>query len=725
MPIHAEVQAPASPDDRIDISDIDACYTGPGVVTDISCLNCDADGDHDLDLLDVALLQQGLLSATMLSIPIAADGDDGTEVDTTEWQPNGADGSDLNRMGAIGGKSYDLALRYQLPDVLRGETFAYARLVLPASDQGEVSLAANLRIVGIDADGVPSFDVTRPSLQPKTAATVDWTLAENWPAGAGDDSCMPLYRRTPDLTAIINEIVSRPNWGAGANGKTLAIVIEDESRDMNALFVQDYVESEFVVCPDHVFSPTLELYRTPRSTFIGTEILGCPTDHSVTINAVSLLPLEAFVEYGLATGELTEQTEPIIVAANTPIEITLDDLVPDRAYHYRIQYRVLNEARFRTAPVHTFQTQRSPGRSFTFTVLADTHLQRILAYHIDDGHELMDIVTQHIVDDAPDFHIDLGDTFSSELYQGRNVLDFEETVQRHIDQRPFLGRICHSAPFFIALGNHEGEIGWLRDGTANNLPVWATTARKQLYPLPSPDGFYTGNTQVEDFVGLREDYYAWEWGDALFVVLDPYWYTTVKPHDEGTVLGSGDNWDWTLGEEQYRWLCETLANSDAGFKFVFAHQITGGVNTYGRGGVEAAKHACGHRGSFEWGGESLDGTYAFDVMRPGWGLPIHDVLVANDVSIFFHGHDHIFVKQQLNGVIYQVCPKPTDTNYGEGHYTAGLYYLSGSKVNNSGYLRVRVTATEAIVEYVRAYVPGFGPDGEVAYSYSVPINNKK
>ena len=76
-------------------------------------------------------------------------------------------------------------------------------------------------------------------------------------------------------------------------------------------------------------------------------------------------------------------------------------------------------------------------------------------------------------------------------------------------------------------------------------------------------------------------------------------------------------------------------------------------------------------------------------------------------------------------MIYQACPKPTDTNYGEGHYVAGLYYLSGDKVNSSGYLRVGVSSTQAIVEYVRTYLPGFGPDGEVAYSYVVPASGKK
>ena len=289
-PGFSDAQAPTSPDQRLGITDIDVCFSGPGSILDLSCLDCDADGDHDLDLLDVAFHQREFIVAQSLSIPIAADNDDGTEVDATTWYANGADNSDRNRMGQIGGKSYNVALRYHLPDVLRGETFAYARIALPASDQGSVASAVYLHIVGIDADNALSFDVARPSQQPKTTAAVNWSLTENWPVGAGDDSCMPLFRQTPDLAAIINEIVGRPDWGTGPDGKTLALVIENECREMNALEIQDYVESEYVVCPGHVFSPTLELYRTTRSTFIGTEILGRPTDHSITINAVSLAP---------------------------------------------------------------------------------------------------------------------------------------------------------------------------------------------------------------------------------------------------------------------------------------------------------------------------------------------------------------------------------------------------------------------------------------------------
>ena len=97
-------------------------------------------------------------------------------------------------------------------------------------------------------------------------------------------------------------------------------------------------------------------------------------------------------------------------------------------------------------------------------------------------------------------------------------------------------------------------------------------------------------------------------------------------------------------------------------------------------------HFWGGHGSFEWGGEDLSGMYVFDAMRPGWGSPIHQLLVDNGVNIFFHGHDHVFAKEELNGVIYQECPRPNDAIYGLGMYT----YPHADRVSNSGHLRVTV-----------------------------------
>jgi hypothetical protein len=89
--------------------------------------------------------------------------------------------------------------------------------------------------------------------------------------------------------------------------------------------------------------------------------------------------------------------------------------------------------------------------------------------------------------------------------------------------------------------------------------------------------------------------------------------------------------------------------------------------------------------------------------------------VDHNVSIFFHGHDHVFVKQDLDGVVYQECPVPSDGMYGYGHYG----YIYGDLVNNSGHLRVEVSQDDVSVDYVRAFLPGDGEDGIIAYSYTI------
>jgi hypothetical protein len=97
---------------------------------------------------------------------------------------------------------------------------------------------------------------------------------------------------------------------------------------------------------------------------------------------------------------------------------------------------------------------------------------------------------------------------------------------------------------------------------------------------------------------------------------------------------------------------------------------------------------------------------------------VRQVLEDNGVTIFFHGHDHVFVRQELDGVIYQECPQSGDAHYGQGCYFDGEYRI-GDEVNNSGHLCVTVSPDRVEVRYVRAYLPGDGPNGEVAYAYTV------
>lgn len=433
-------------------------------------------------------------------------------------------------------------------------------------------------------------------------------------------------------------------------------------------------------------TPTPTPSPVPTSTpdgivFVAGELLGRPTGSSVTVQMQANQRVEAVVDYGTSAGAYAAATSPVTAEAGEPLVLVLSGLSADTAYRYRVRYRTPGAGAWSTREEHGFRTQRPRGATFTFDVQADPHLDS------NTNPELYRRTLSNVLADAPDFLVDLGDTFMSEKF----ATNMDEAIARHLLARDYYDDVGASVPLFLAMGNHEGEEGWLLDGTANVLPVWASNARTSLYPNPVPDGFYTGNPDSEPFVGRRQNYYAFEWGDALVVVLDPYWYTTSKPSR------TGDDWDWTLGRSQYDWLKQTLEGSTARFKFVFSHQLVGGFDGIGRGGVEAAPY-------YEWGGRNADGTEGFALHRPGWGVPIHQLLVDNGVSVFFHGHDHLFAKQEKDGVIYQEVPQPGDPR---GSTASGLSYgyTTGELLGSSGHLRITVSPASAIVEYVKSFRP--------------------
>jgi hypothetical protein len=171
----------------------------------------------------------------------------------------------------------------------------------------------------------------------------------------------------------------------------------------------------------------------------------------------------------------------------------------------------------------------------------------------------------------------------------------------------------------------------------------------------------------------------------------------------------------TLGKNQHDWLAHTLRASRARFKFVFIHQLTGGLDASGRGGAEAAS-------LYEWGGRNSEGKHEFAAQRPGWECPVHALLIDTGVQIVFHGHDHFFARQQLDGVVYQLVPQPAHRNF-RRHQAEEYGYRQGNFLPNSGYLRVRVTPDRVSVEYMRTAderIRRHGiRNGQSAFSYSV------
>jgi hypothetical protein len=302
--------------------------------------------------------------------------------------------------------------------------------------------------------------------------------------------------------------------------------------------------------------------------------------------------------------------------------------------------------------------------------------------------------TMHnVAKDMPDFYITMGDDFSIERLIERCTLSRTTVDQVYARQREFLGVVGRSAALFLVNGNHEQAAICNLDGTPDNCAVLAAQARTRFFPLPAPDAFYSGNAERAAQIGLLRDYSAWTWGDALLVVIDPYWHSPVavdnkagtRQHNKGNPHGG------TLGDAQYRWLSKTLTESKARWKFVFAHHVNG----TGRGGIE-----CASRGE--------------------WGTKIHSLFVKTGVTIFFQGHDHLFARQELDGVVYQSCPNPSDPTVQAFNRDA---YRSGDILPNSGHLLVTVSAQEVSVDYVRSWLAqdetSERKSGETAFHYTI------
>ncbi|MBU3700355.1 MAG: metallophosphoesterase [Candidatus Kapabacteria bacterium] len=415
------------------------------------------------------------------------------------------------------------------------------------------------------------------------------------------------------------------------------------------------------------------------------ELLGRPTASSVLVQVIPEDSADIRVFFGTISGALDKQTSWTTVGPSEPANITISGLSANTRYHYQVEHRPRQGAPSTLRPEFTFQTQRAKGAPFTFVIQADPHLDE----QSDTSVYLRTLRNE--LEDEPDFMIDLGDILMSDkLTNAQKKVPRDTITYRAHLLRSFYEEACHSVPLFITLGNHEGEAGWLNNGTAENVPVWGTIDRKKYFVNPEPDGFYTGDTTQYPFVGRRGAYYSWEWGDALFIVIDPYWFTKPKPD-------SLNGWRWTLGREQYEWLRATLAKSTATFKFVFSHQLVGG-DPDGRGGVEFAD-------LYEWGGKNLDRSEGFAKNRPGWEMPIKDLLKRHRVNVFFHGHDHFFGKQEKDCLIYQEVPQPSHTNFSGAGQAVKYGYLEGVILPNSGHMRVSVSPDAVKIDYVRSYPP--------------------
>ena len=417
-------------------------------------------------------------------------------------------------------------------------------------------------------------------------------------------------------------------------------------------------------------------------------ILARPEKNSVTLSVLAYHDLEGFVTYGTKPGAGVNQTTPAQYKAGVPVEIVLNALQTDTKYFCQFHSRSAGAAQSSVSPEFSFHTARPPGSSFVFTMTADVHL---------DEHTSAQVYEQSLANiraDAPDFHIDLGNLFMTDKHATR-----DEAARQYLAQRFYLGQL--GSPLFLALGVHDGESSRYDDGSPGNLADWSNALRKKYFPNPVPDNFYTGDVTPKAPSGLLENYYAWTWGDALLVVLDPYRYSLRQRG------GASDGWAWSLGRAQYDWLAKTLAGSPANYKFIFIHNLLAGDQA-SRGGVEIA-------GFNEWGGKNLDGSEGFTQHRPGWPMPVHQLLLRNHVTAVFRAHDNFYARQELDGILYLMVPQPSFAGDDRIRDLENYGYKQGVFRGNSGHVRVTVSPANVRVEYVKA-----APSRTIADGFQLP-----
>lgn len=401
---------------------------------------------------------------------------------------------------------------------------------------------------------------------------------------------------------------------------------------------------------------------TSREAFAATSVIKISiakrSTTEITFSVEATETVKCYLEYGYAKDSLKNKSAILSISKKSPKNIVVSALTPGTVLFYRVRYLTSKSKSYLATQISSIKTDQVLSTN-TFAVQADPHMDQNSSAEVYLG------TLKEVVKAAPAFLMDLGDIFMVDKLQDKSEKNIRERFELMKGYYGNLGNV----PLKITLGNHDGELGYSKFNTKNY--------RKEYFPEQ------TGELA----------YYSFEGPGQLHIVLDPFTYTTENPKDDG--------WQWTLGKVQYDWLVKTLQTSTAPHKFIYIHHLLVG-NAQSRGGVEIA-----HLN--EWGGKSNDGSYGFDQYRPGWGKPIHTLLVENKVGFVFKGHDHLYVKQELDGIIYQTVPQPSHP--GDKLDVKQYGYLSGKGVGGSGFIKVRTEGAVAYVDFVKF-------DGSIGDSYS-------
>ena len=415
---------------------------------------------------------------------------------------------------------------------------------------------------------------------------------------------------------------------------------------------------------------------------LGSPLVFAPTATGFGVSAVVRAGDPATLGLQVQTAPGTDWTDvdTVVIPAPDVAQWTVTGLPPGRRVPYRLVQRGSPEAVYSGSA----QTTRPAGQPFTFALIADTHIEPrdpvpAGSTIVDDVYGTMEQTMLQVMPAvhaaAPDFLLNLGDLLDYHVF-GFNAPPPTSAWARlgYLNYRRLLGDAAANAAHFTVIGNWDGESGCNTDAE-----IARSMSQRLLYaPGPSPTTYPEGGS-------LNQDYYAFTWGDALFVVLNVMTYTPtchLLDYDPGVPD------DWTLGAAQLGWLQRTLANATSKWRFLFIHHTVGGAagdpadTAYGRGGGQAA--------------------------HVGEQAQIHALMLQYGVQIFFYAHDHVFTDMVVDGVHYALPGSAGAPWKFDESLTGYTQYWT-----DSGFCRVQVGPEQVHVDFIST-------SGQAVDSFSLP-----
>lgn len=417
---------------------------------------------------------------------------------------------------------------------------------------------------------------------------------------------------------------------------------------------------------------------TPESLLYLPPVLSCPTETSIRIGALNEKgTAEAMLEVRKEGAASWDRPEPVVKVGDYEIlNWTLKNLTGATRYEYRILLKRQGSEAFRPASAGSFRTQRKGPASYTALLMTDPHTG---SFPLGSSPALtLDRVVQNVAPLNADFVLALGDNVAwrgSREFPQRSA---DGALAAYSQYRRQIGPLSAHCPHFGVIGNWEGESGKF---PARNIEIVAGV-RQALLPAPNHQTYPQGGSE-------RQDYYAFSWGDALYIILNVQTYSLPSDPDHLPSLMADVNQisEWTLGDKQMAWFEQTLKNATERYRFVCIHHTAGGnagdaLNTnYGRGGPRAV------------------GT--------GEQVKIHALMKKHKVQIFFYGHDHVFVDEVVDGIHYTLpgsCGAPWKFTKEETGYDRFW--------PDSGHATLEITPEKATVKFINI-------EGKILHSFSV------